>query len=195
MVNLKKYLGLGVYTLAILLSGCASSISEPDLKPTEAETKNSTIPSLRSTGKPLALLTAKELNSQTELSFAPKTHQHLTIIALWSPTWFDGHIAQTEALKKAALKYGSNLRIICLVYDTPLPTAQNFVKKEKLNFEMAVGDQQLYKKLGVKSIPSYWFLDSDGNLLKSVEGLLTYNDLQKLLATFINDNLKTDEIR
>lgn len=87
------------------------------------------------------------------------------------------------------------MRIICLVYDTPLPTAQNFVKKEKLNFEMAVGNQQLYKKLGVKSIPSYWFLDSDGNLLKSVEGLLTYNDLQKLLATFINDNLKTDEIR
>lgn len=195
MANLKKYLSLGIFTLAIFLSGCASSVSEPDLKSAEAEVKSGSIPSLRSTGKPLALLTAKELNSQTELSFAPKTHQHLTIITLWSPTWFDEHNAQTEALKKIALQYGSNLRIICLVYDTPLPTAQNFVKKEKLNFEMALGDQQLYKKLGVKSIPSYWFLDSDGNLLKSVEGLLTYNDLQKLLGTFINDNLKTSEIR
>ena len=195
MVNLTKYCSLGLCILAILLSGCASSISEPDLTPAETEAQNGTIPSLRSTGKPLALLTAQELNSQTELSFAPQTHQHLTIITLWSPTWFDGHTAQTEALKKAALKYGSNLRIVCLVYDTPLPTAQNFIKKEKLNFEMAVGDQQLYKKLGVKSIPSYWFLDSDGNLLKSVEGLLTYNDLQKLLTTFVNDNLKINEIR
>lgn len=195
MANLKKYLGLGACTLALLLFGCASSPSETDVNQAETEATSEAIPSLRSTGKPLALLTAKDLNSQAEMSFAPKTHQHLTIITLWSPTWFDGHTTQTEALKKIALRYGSNLRIVCLVYDTPLPTAQNFIKKEKLNFEMALGDQELYKKLGLRSIPSYWFLDSDGNLLKSVEGLLTYNDLQKLVVTFVNDNLKTNEIR
>lgn len=188
MLKFKKYLGLWACSLALVLSGCASSIEQSDSVSVESELRSGSIPSLRSTGKPLALLTAQKLNSQTELSFAPKTHQHLTIVTLWSPTWFDDHAIQTEALKKISLQYGSNLRVICLVYDTPLPTAQKYIKSEKLNFDMALGDQQLYKKLEVKSIPSYWFLDSDGNLLKSEEGLLTYEDLQKLLKVFVNEN-------
>ncbi len=195
MINLKKYLGFCFCILALLwASGCNSSTNQPNLTPTETELKSDIIPSLRSTGKPLALLTAKELNSQAELNFAPKTHQHLTIITIWSPTWFDEHIAQTEALKKVALQYGSNLRIICLVYDTPLPTAQKLIKTEKLNFEMALGDQQLYKELKVKSIPSYWFLDSDGNLLKNAEGLLTYDDLQKMLETLVSENTQANKV-
>lgn len=188
MLNFKKCLSLGACALALLLSGCTSSINQPTSTPPERELKSGSLSYVRSTGKPMALFTARELTSGRELSFAPKTHQHLTIITLWSPTWFDEHKAQTEALKKVALLYASNLRIICLVYDTPLPTAKKFIKNENLNFEMALGDQQLYQKLGLKSIPSYWFLDSDGNLLKSVEGLLTYEDLQKLLTTFVNDN-------
>ena len=192
MFKLKKYFGLLACSFALVLSACTTSTNQPNSVSTESTLKNGAIPSLRSTGKPLALLTAQELNSQTELSFAPKTHQHLTIVTLWSPTWFDDHKTQTEALKKIALQYGSNLRIICLVYDTPLPTAQKFIKNEKLNFEMALGDQQLYKKLEVKSIPSYWFLDSDGNLLTSEEGLLTYEDLQKLLKTFVSENTQAE---
>ena len=188
MLKFKKYLGLWACSLALVLSGCTSSVQQSNSVSVESKLRSGSIPSLRSTGKPLALLTAQKLNSQTELSFAPKTHQHLTIVTLWSPTWFDDHAIQTEALKKISLQYGSNLRVICLVYDTPLPTAQKYIKSEKLNFDMALGNQQLYKKLEVKSIPYYWFLDSDGNLLKSEEGLLTYEDLQKLLKAFVNEN-------
>ncbi|MGM9998294.1 MAG: TlpA family protein disulfide reductase [Candidatus Bruticola sp.] len=147
-----------------------------------------TIPLLRSTGRPLASLKVQALNSKKELSFTPKTNQHLTVVTLWSPTWFDDHKAQIEALKKFSTQCGSNLRVIMLVYDTPLPTAQKFIKSEKINFEMALGSQQLYDKLQVKSIPSYWFLDSDGNLLSAQEGLMNYEDLQKQLHVFYVEN-------
>ncbi|MGM9991253.1 MAG: TlpA family protein disulfide reductase [Candidatus Bruticola sp.] len=158
---------------------------------TTEQTDKEAIPLLRSTGKPMASLKVQSFNSKKELSFTPKTNQHLTIITLWSPTWFDDCKTQIEALKKFQRQYSSNLRIMALVYDTPLPTAQKLIKSEKINFEMALGNQQLYDKLQVKSIPSYWFLDSDGNLLSVREGLMTYEDLQKQLKVFYAENVSS----
>ena len=161
---------------------------------TENKDADHTIPQIRSTGKPLASLSAKVLGTDKELSFRPDSKQHLTIVTLWSPAWFDKSVAQIEALKQLRQKYQApQLRIICLVYDTQQDKAKKIIKEQAINFEMGLGDSVLYNKLQVKAIPTYWFLDSDGNTLEVVEGLMDYDTLVKRIGLFIREAQDSDK--
>lgn len=167
--------------------GCDSHKNEP-ASPASETSEASGLPVLRSTGKPMANVKLSVFNSEDTISLKPKKGQNLTVVALWSPAWFDGSREEIEALKNLQSKYGADsLRVVCLVYDTPKDKIAQLIKEQSIPFEIAQGTPEAYEKLEVHSIPSYWFLDSDGNTLAIYEGLMNLEDFDNNIAGLIRD--------
>ncbi|MBQ7502566.1 redoxin domain-containing protein [bacterium] len=168
--------------------GCDSHKKGDDAAPAPEASAASGIPVLRSTGKPMANVKLSVFDSEDTISLKPKKGQNLTVVALWSPAWFDGSHDEIEALKALQDKYGADsLRVVCLIYDTPKDKISQLIKEQNIPFEIAQGTPEAYEKLEVHSIPSYWFLDSDGNTLAIYEGLMNLEDFDNNIAGLIRD--------
>lgn len=181
-LKLKKSAAVLAAALCFCLSGCSGGGSTAS-----ADEEAPSVPVLRSTGKPMASLSAENINSG-ELSFKPGPKQHLTVVTVWSPEWYDKSSEQIRFLESLRSKYSApGLRIICLAYDTPPAKVKKLIKEQKIPFEIGVGSPELYNKLKVQAVPCYWFLDSDGNTLEACEGLMTFEDMDAKIGGFIRD--------
>ncbi len=193
-VGIQSWIGSLIIGCCLISVGCSSpEEAGPALQPQQAAATASnaatSIPTIQATGRSLAELKAESLLSKTEISFQPTSQEHLTLVTIWSPQWFEEWPQQIEALKELRQKYPSpGLRQICVLYDTPPAQARKLVKNEAIPFEIAVGTPELYKDLQVKCIPSYWFLDSQGQIAAKVEGLMLYEDLEKKVQAIISSN-------
>ncbi|MBQ7528565.1 redoxin domain-containing protein [bacterium] len=191
-----KYTSLAVTILLSLTVMAGCSKNEPPQVTTNqtptatAEAEKGKLPILQSTGKPMASLTLPAFNSKDnkEIGLRPNKGQNLTILTAWSPAWFDDSPAQIEALKEIRKNYpAESLRIICLVYDSPQDTVKKCITEQNITFEIAQGTPQVYEKLPIESIPTYWFLDSDGNTLEIYEALLNAEDLDAKINGLVRD--------
>lgn len=187
----RKILNFSIMTaasifLAASLCGCSGKADN------NAATGNAgsgkALPMLQSTGRPLGGKVLKGLNGDN-ITFKGKDAKPMTIVSLWSPTWFDGSDAQLMQLMDVNNKYGSQgLRIVLMAYEVPAEKAQKEVRVKKIPFEVGIGSPELYETLGVKSIPTTWYLDSDGNLLDRAEGFQTADEISQTIDRLCQEN-------
>lgn len=194
MNNKYTHLALTILLGLTLIAGCSKNeppkVTTTQTPATTLENDQGKLPLLQSTGKPMANLTLPAFGSKDnkEISLRPHKGQNLTILTVWSPTWFDGSPTQIEALQEIRKNYpADSLRVICLVYDSPQETVKKAIKEQNITFEIAQGTPQVYEKLPIESIPTYWFLDSDGNTLEVYDALLNSEDLDAKINGLVRD--------
>ncbi len=136
------------------------------------------VPYIKGTGKSMLNQTITSPQGQA-VSLIPSRDQHLTVLSLWCPAWFNGSNVQLQQLVKLNQEYaGRGVRIIVIAYDTPTKEISEAIKNLGITFEIGTGNTTLYDALEMRSIPTTWYLDSAGALVKTVEGFEPYEDMK-----------------
>ncbi len=136
------------------------------------------VPYLKGTGKSMLNQTVTSPQGQA-VSLIPSHEQHLTVLSLWCPAWFNGSNVQLQQLVKLHQEFAARgVRIIVIAYDTPTKEISEAIKNMGITFEIGTGNTTLYDALEMRSIPTTWYLDSAGALVKTVEGFEPYEDMK-----------------
>lgn len=162
---------VGLITLACSWQLCACSSS------TEPAAEVTADPSVASQPAPVAPVISKPLGDQNiqgingeSISLTPDG-DNLTVLTVWAPTWFDGSNAQLDQLIELHNTWQPrHLRILCLAYDVPAKTVKKSIAAKHIPFTVGTGNPGLYDLLELEALPTYWILDSKGNVVATLEG-------------------------
>lgn len=127
-------------------------------------------PAPRGKGRSLGVLSMQAPDGGT-VEVTPPTKSTLTLVEVWSPTWFEGSDAQFERLQELHERWGNRgVRILCVAYDVGTEQVREAIERHGALFDVGLGDPGVYEKLDVQAIPTTWLLDREGRVLERLEG-------------------------
>ena len=190
-MKIAKYL---VLPMALLILGGCTPKNEG--RPIGEDIPASTsLPYIKGTGISMLNQTVTAPSGET-ISLIPSNKNHLTVLSLWCPSCFNGSNAQLQELIKLHQEYAERgVRIIVIAYDTPSKELKEAIKNMGITFEMGTGNRTLYEALQIKSIPTTYYMDSAGTVIKTVEGFEAVEemtvDIDELVQNYAADDADT----
>ena len=189
----------------LLLSGCSPQAQTPeageapDAAASASASPSARIPYIKGTGVSLLNQTVTAPSGES-ISLIPSNKYPLTLISVWSPSIFNGSNSQLKELIKLHQAYGPRgLRIIVAAYETPSKEITEAIKNMQIPFEMGTGNHTLFDALQMKSIPTTWYLDSAGAVVKTVEGFEAVEemsaDIEELVKSLASSEPVSDASR
>lgn len=180
-----KIVKLAVLPLALLMLGGCTPKETPVSTPTPTVT---TLPYIKGTGISLLNQSITAPTGET-ISLIPSNADHLTVISLWCPSCFNGSHAQLQELANLHCALGKHgVRVVVVAYDTPSQEISEAIKNMGLTLDIGTGNKPLYNALNITSIPTTWYVDSAGTIVKTVEGFEgleeMYADIEEISRSF-----------
>lgn len=125
-----------------------------------------------------ATFTDLEGNTRSLSEFEGK----IVLLDLWA-TWCGPCIGSFPALERLSQEYPDDFAVVA-ISDEEMATVQDFLSRKDYSFQFGV-NEDLSRKLGVRSIPHKIFLDRDGTYLKTSVGSYgaegDYREIKKFL--------------
>jgi thiol-disulfide isomerase/thioredoxin len=133
-----------------------------------------------------------DLNGQTQR--LAQYRGRIVILNFWA-TWCVPCQEELPLLAEERKRYGDRIVVIAASVDdaTTVKKVRPFAKKEKLNFPVWIGatvDHMQQFRVG-DAVPATAFLDSDGNIVGRVMGLLRKDDLEHRIEWLLGDRSGT----
>lgn len=154
---------------------------------------STTLPYIKGTGISMLNQTVTAPAGQT-ISLIPSNKYRLTVLSLWCPSCFNGSNAQLQELIKLHQAYADRgVRIIVIAYDTPSKELSEAIKNMGIAFEMGTGNRTLFEALQMKSIPTTYYMDSAGTVIKRVEGFEAFEEMNEDIEELVK-NYATEEV-
>lgn len=152
-----------VLLLLVVLAGCGPKVEEGATPASPAATpvgKGAPVPSF-----------TMQTPDGGKVEVKPGGPAALTLVEVWSPTWFEGADEQFGGLQEVHERWGNRgVRVVCVAYDVATDTVQEAVEKHSALFEVGLGEPAVYDALGVEALPTTWVLDRQGKVVSKLEG-------------------------
>lgn len=186
-MKLPKLTSALVASALLFAMGCSS---QTENKVSVAGSSPTVIPVVQGIGQPLPELTVEGPNNEKLSLKSPE--KHLTLVALWAPSWYANSRTQLAELNKLQQQWsGKGLRILGVGYDTKAETLRAAISSDAISFEMGLGNEALYEALKVQALPTYWFIDANGSLITTLEGFQSVESLNQAITQICDKNLAT----
>lgn len=121
-----------------------------------------------------------------KVEFQPGAGPTLTVVEVWSPTWFEGADAQFQGLQEIHERWGNRgVRVLCIAYDVATDTVRAAIEEHGALFDVGLGEPAVYEALGVEAIPTTWILDRHGRVVSKTEGYQPVPALERELGKLL----------
>lgn len=175
-----KLLPLGI--LALLSLVACGSPQAPPARPEGAPP--AAVASPRGQGPPLGPLTMQTPSGGT-VELRPGGAP-LTLVEVWSPTWFEGADEQFQRLEEIHERWGNRgVRVLAVAYDVATDQVRDAVKRHGALFDVGLGNPETYERLDVQALPTTWLVDREGRVLERLEGYQPLDALEKHLERLL----------
>ena len=133
-------------------------------------------------------------NTGKKFSFVPVddvlTGSAVTITPMGKPMvvnfWFstcEPCKREMPALTEAAATYGASVNFIGINPNDTVESASAFLEKYGIKYANYLDDGDQLAEVGVTTMPTTFFIDADGYIVKTHAGELTLEDITKILTT------------
>lgn len=111
----------------------------------------------------------------------------LTLVEVWSPTWFEGSEEQFAGLQEIHERWGNRgVRVVCVAYDVATGTVKEAVERHGALFDVGLGEPAVYDALAVEALPTTWILDRQGRVVSKLEGYQPVSTLERELERLLS---------
>lgn len=133
-------------------------------------------------------------NTGKKFSFVPVddvlTGSAVTITPMGKPMvvnfWFstcEPCKREMPALTEAAAKYGASVNFIGINPNDTVESASAFLTKYGIKYANYLDDGDQLAEMGVTTMPTTFFVDANGYIVKTHAGELTFDDIAEILTT------------
>ena len=124
----------------------------------------------------------KDLNGK-ELSLSDLKGKKV-FLNFWA-TWCPPCKAEMPEIEKLYQETkDSDLVIVAVEIGEPLDTVKSFIDSNKYNFKVLLdSDQSVSSKYGITSIPTSYFIDTDGNIISKRVGAMNIDEMKTYIKT------------
>jgi peroxiredoxin len=114
----------------------------------------------------------------------------IVLLDFWA-TWCHGCGIEIPWYKEFANRYkGQGLTVIGVSMDEDgWKSVQPFLKENKLNYPVVIGDKDLAKQYGVDSMPVTLLIDRDGKIAESHTGMVDKTAFEQDIQLLLHENL------
>ena len=169
----------------LFLAGCQEPAPvQPSASPTEAATA---IPAGSETGAlcPSFDLTGAD-GSKVEYDSSQNPDDEVTLILFWSYRWDPNVKALLQTASELHERYAPRgLNIIAISYDEEPAALRDYLDKNPVPFEVAVGRQSSYDLFELEDIPTGILVDKNGKIARRWKGHFSTEELAETLAPFL----------
>lgn len=129
-----------------------------------------------------------------DLQGSPRTlgdyKSKLILIDFWA-TWCGPCRESIPHLVKLHKKYSGDLSIVGISLDEAgnLAGVEKFVKNYNISYPILKGNYDIAKKYSISAVPTFLFLDTDGNILKTMPGYRGEQEMENIIIELLG-NLK-----
>lgn len=170
----RQLLYLGLILFALLAAGCQKS-AEPGQSATPKPTKSSAA----STGAPSPKFNLTAPDGST-VAFDPSNNpnQEAFLLLFWSYRWDPNVSTFVQRASELHERYAPRgLTIIGVAYDEEPAGLRNYLSKNPLPFDVAVGADTTYEKFQIDSIPTAILVNKEGKIVERWTGYFTTEEL------------------